>query len=59
MSAVDEKAQDLWDEYTKYKERMFAETNTKLAPWKIIKANKKTDARLAAIQYILDNLPYK
>lgn len=59
MSAVDEKAQKLWDEYTKYKVRMFAETNTDLAPWKIIKANRKTYARLEAIRYVLDSLPYK
>ena len=59
MSAVDEKAQELWDEYTAYKLRMFEETNTALAPWKIIRANKKTFARVEAIKYILANLPYK
>ncbi len=58
MSPVDERAQDLWEEYTKYKLRMFAETDTDLVPWKIIRANKKTNARLEAIKYILDNLPY-
>ncbi len=59
MSPVDERAQELWDEYTKYKLRMFSHTDTDRAPWKIIKANKKTFARLEAIRYILDSLPYK
>ncbi len=59
MSPVDERAQELWDEYTKYKERMFAETHTKMAPWKKIRANKKTYARLEAIKHILKSVPYK
>jgi len=59
MSAVDERAQELWDEYTKYKEIMLQDTNTELAPWVKIKANKKTEARLAAINHILDTIPYR
>jgi polyphosphate kinase 2 len=59
MSVVDERAQELWDEYTKYKLRMFSHTDNEQAPWKIIKANKKTFARLEAIRYVLDSLPYK
>ena len=59
ISPVDEKAQGLWDEYTKYKRAMFEQTGTELAPWIIIDANKKTHARLKAIDYILDLIPYK
>lgn len=59
MSAVDEKAQDLWNDYTKYKEVMLDDTNTTHAPWVIIEANKKTKARLAAIEHILKTIPYK
>ena len=58
MSAVDEKAQVLWDDYTKYKEVMLEETNTSHAPWVIIEANKKTKARLTAIEHILNTIPY-
>jgi polyphosphate kinase 2 len=57
-SKVDQKALELWDDYTEYKNKMFQETDTKIAPWKIIKANKKTNARIEAIEYILDVLPY-
>lgn len=59
ITPVDEKAQELWDEYTSYKRKMFEVTTTEHAPWKIIEANKKSSARLEAIQYILDTIPYK
>lgn len=59
ITPVDEKAQALWDEYTGYKKKMFETTNTDLAPWVIIDANKKTSARLEAIHHILEALPYK
>ncbi|NNF35200.1 MAG: polyphosphate kinase 2 [Saprospiraceae bacterium] len=59
MTPVDAKAQELWDEYTKYKEKMWKHTNTKHAPWKIIKANQKTSARMKSIDHILKTIPYK
>jgi polyphosphate kinase 2 len=59
MSPVDEKAQDLWDVYKKYKEKMFTHTDTENTPWIIIEANRKTKARLEAVNHVLDNVPYK
>jgi polyphosphate kinase 2 len=59
MSPVDERAQELWDEYTKYKQVMFEKTDTELAPWTIIDANQKIEARLNSIQHILERIPYK
>lgn len=58
MTSVDEKAQRLWDEYTSYKKKMFEHTNTEDAPWTIIDANNKSNARLSAITQILDSIPY-
>lgn len=58
FSAVDRKALELWDDYTKYKREMFKKTDTKRAPWTIIKANKKTKARVQAMEHILDIIPY-
>lgn len=58
-SVVDSKAQELWSQYTHYKNAMFTKTNTAFAPWKVIKANKKGQARLEAIRYILSKIPYK
>ncbi len=59
ITPVDERAQELWDEYTGYKQKMFEETTTENAPWKIIEANKKSHARLNAIEHILDVIPYE
>ncbi len=59
ITPVDEKAQELWNEYTDYKQKMFKETTTENAPWKIIEANKKSHARLNAIKHILDTIPYE
>lgn len=59
MSKVDEKAQELWEDYTKYKRVMFDHTDTELAPWTIIDANHKISARINSLQHILDSVPYK
>jgi len=58
MTDVDEKAQDLWDVYTTYKSKMFENTKEGSLPWRIIRANKKTYARVAAISHILKSIPY-
>jgi polyphosphate kinase 2 len=57
-SSVDKKALSLWDHYTTYKEAMFEKTQ-EAAPWKVIKANRKTNARIRAFEYILDKIPYE
>jgi len=58
MTDVDRKAQELWDGYTKYKNAMFAKTSEGNLPWKIIKANRKTYARVAAMTHLLKSIPY-
>lgn len=58
MSPVDERAQELWDDYTKYKQAMFDVTNSDKSSWKVIKANRKTEARINAINYLLKMIPY-
>lgn len=59
ITPVDEKAQELWDDYTHYKEEMFKHTNTEYAPWNVIDANRKSPARLKSIQHILNTIPYE
>ena len=58
MTAVDEKAQELWDRYTEYKTKMFENTTEGAVPWKIINANRKTLARIHSIEYLLKQIPY-
>ena len=45
-----------WDEYVEAAEDMFAETDTKEAPWKIIGSNRKWHARLVVLRHVLDRL---
>jgi len=59
MTSVDEQAQQLWDKYTEYKQRMFECTNTEMCPWTVIKADRKTYARLEATQHLLETIPYQ
>ena len=58
MTPVDEKAQELWDDYSRYKEKMFDQTNTDHAPWVIVDANEKSQARLSAVSHVLKTIPY-
>ena len=58
ISPVDDKSQELWDEYSKYKERMFEKTHTENNPWVIIMADRKTNARLECIKYVLSKFNY-
>ena len=59
LSSVDEKAQELWDSYTRYKEEMFSKTHATFSPWIIVKANDKQAARLESLRHVLNLLPYK
>ena len=59
VSPVDERAQELWDSYTHYKELMFSRTHTTFCPWVIVETNRKHKARLESIRYVLSNLPYE
>jgi polyphosphate kinase 2 len=59
LSPVDEKAQELWDSYTRYKEEMFSKTHATFSPWIIVKANDKQAARLESLRHVLNALPYK
>ncbi len=58
MSPVDERAIELWDEYSAYKEDMFLKTNNDFCPWVIVQANIKTKARIEAIKYVLGEVDY-
>ena len=58
FSKVDETALELWDDYTSYKTKMLEQTNTEIAPWYIIDANRKSKARVESIEKILELIPY-
>lgn len=58
LSPIDLASLDKWSDYTKAKEAMFFETDTADAPWTVIKSDCKKRARLNAMRYVLQKLPY-
>ncbi len=58
LSPVDMASLDKWDEYTRAKEAMFIHCDTSDAQWTVIKSDCKKRARLNALRYLLNRLPY-
>jgi polyphosphate kinase 2 len=59
LSPVDTASIDKWDEYTRAKEEMFFHTDTADAPWTVIKSDDKKAARINAMRFVLESLPYE
>ena len=57
LGPLDKQAQEKWDDYTKYIEKMLKKTGTKKSPWIVVKTDDKKTARLEVIKYILKNIP--
>lgn len=55
-TAVDEKAQKLWNQYSKYEKAMLAHTDSETAPWVVIDADNSSTAYLKALEHILNVL---
>jgi len=58
VSPVDLAAEEKWEEFTKYKEAMFAKTSTSYSPWLIVQAKERELMRIQAMRYILTELDY-
>ena len=58
LSPVDQKSQELWDQYTVAKYSMLLASNTPLTPWTIILSDNKRSARLNTIRFILRHVEY-
>lgn len=58
LSPIDDKAQELWAKYSRFKELMFSRTHTSFSPWIIVQANNKKLARLESIRYVLSTVDY-
>ena len=59
LSEVDMQAQELWDEFTAKKYEMLKRTDTKLAPWDVIRSDDKFLVRREAMKVILNRIDYK
>lgn len=58
LSPMDLASLDKWEAYTEAKEAMFFYTDTKDAPWTVIKSNDKKRARLEAMRHVLGLFDY-
>ena len=59
LSPVDAKAQKLWHQYSKARNLMFERTHSEFAPWSVIRADDKHQARLNLIRDLLSRLDYR
>jgi polyphosphate kinase len=59
LSPVDLASLNKWDDYTRAKEAMFAQTDTADTPWTVVRSDCKKRARLNAMRYVLHRLPYE
>lgn len=59
LSTVDALAQAKWDEYTRYKETMFAKTSTTDNPWLVVEGNDRDKACLESMRYVLNRIQYE
>ncbi len=59
LSPMDLPSRSKWFAYSKARDKMLDATDTKHAPWHILRSDDKKRARLNCIRHILDAVPYK
>jgi polyphosphate kinase 2 len=59
LSPMDLPSRERWYEYSRARDMMLDATDTKHAPWYILRSDDKKRARLNCIRHILDHIPYK
>ena len=59
LSPMDLESWPRWYEYSRARDRMLEATDTKHAPWYILRSDDKRRARLNCLAHILDLIPYK
>jgi polyphosphate kinase 2 (PPK2 family) len=59
LSPMDTESFGRWYDYSRARDMMFEATDTKHAPWRLVRSNDKRRARLNAISHILRTIPYK
>lgn len=59
LSPMDLEARSRWVDYSKAKDEMFKYTDIKQAPWYVVEADDKKQARLNCISHLLSVIPYE
>jgi polyphosphate kinase 2 len=59
LTPMDLRSYSRWDDYTRARDEMFAETDTPWAPWYVVPSDDKRRARLNVLSHILSKIPHK
>jgi len=59
LSPVDMASLSKWDEYSKAKDEMFFHTDTRDAPWYVVRSDDKKRGRINCLKHFLFHLDYK
>jgi polyphosphate kinase 2 (PPK2 family) len=59
LSDMDLKSYSRWYDYSRARDAMFKATDTRYAPWRIVRSDDKKRARLNCISQLLELIPYK
>ena len=59
LSPMDVLSYSRWYDYSRARDDMFKATDTKWAPWYVVKSDDKRRARLNLISHLLSRIPYK
>jgi len=59
LSPMDLESYSRWYDYSRARDEMFASTDTRFAPWSVVRSDDKRRARLNIIAHLLDKVPYK
>jgi polyphosphate kinase 2 (PPK2 family) len=59
LSPIDLPSRERWYEYSRARDMMLAATDTKHAPWYLVRSDDKKRARLNCIKHLLGLIPYK
>lgn len=59
LSPMDVESFDRWYDYSRARDMMFKATDSRHAPWYVIRSDDKKRARLNCISHVLKSIPYK
>jgi len=59
LSAMDLPSRQRWYDYSRARDAMLEKTDTRVAPWYIVRSDDKRAARLNTIAHVLSLIPYK
>jgi polyphosphate kinase 2 len=59
LSPMDMPSLTRWYDYSRARDRMLKKTDTKIAPWHIVRSDDKKAARLNTIAHVLKMIPYQ